>query len=287
MNKLLAFIFLVLASCTTAPAHAADINLCTGGDNGRYFQTGKEIGSQLKGLVNVNVIATNGSLDNLRKLSVGECDAAIVQSDAYGFYTATNPVAKLDIERVAPLYDEYANLVCNREAGVNNVTDLLRDNRRVLIGPNGSGTAITWQTWAKQQPDYAKVGTDPIGGTRAITKTVDATEAQCFLFVSGLGAGSMMEANELGAGALKLVSVDDGAFDDVLDPKGKRVYEFKDIPGGTYPDLQNHGMFGGQANVRSLAISAVLVANTSWIDANPNGFDDFSSAALRWVQQNR
>lgn len=290
MNKIFAAFLFVLASCSFSPAHAIDvpsINVCTGSDNGKYYQTAKEIGAQLKGLVTVNVVATNGSLDNLRKLDAGECDAAIVQSDAYGYYTTTNPVSRLNIERVAPLYNEYAQLVCNKDAGINQVGDLLNNDRRIMIGPNGSGTSVTWQTWVKQNEAYAKVGTDPVGGTRAITKAVDGTEAQCFLFISGLGAGSMMEANELGAGALTLVSVNDGSFDDVVDPKGKRVYEFSDIPSGTYPSLQNSGWFGSNQNIGSLAIGAVLVTNTSWIDVNPNGFDDFSSAALRWVQQSK
>lgn len=277
----------LIASPSIAFAQAPELNICTGGTQGKYHQTALELRKQLTGAVSINSVNTNGSLDNLRQLEAGTCDAAIVQSDAYGFYVHTNPSAKLNFQRVAPLYNEYANLVCNRNSGVEWVGDLLRDGRTVMIGPAGSGTAVTWQTWAKQNPDYAKVSTLPDAGTIAIGKAVDATEAQCFLFISGLGAGSMNQANELGAGTLKLVKVDDGSFDDVLDPKNQRVYAFADIPGGTYPELQNFGMFGGQSNVTTITLGAVLVVNQSWVEANTNGMNDLTAAALRWAQQNR
>lgn len=286
------FLGLALAAFSLFPvqtsfAQSPTIRICTGSETGKYYQTAAEIGLQLKGAVQVQVIPTNGSLDNFQRLSDGECDAAIVQSDAYGIFTATNPTAKLFVERVVPLYDEYAHLVCNRDAGINSVRDLLsKPDARVLVGPNGSGTSVTWQTWGKQSEDYLKVGTDPIGGTRAITRIVDGTDAKCLLFVAGLRSGTMNEVNELGRGALQLVQIDDGAFDDVKDPKGQTVYSFKDVPAGTYPNLQNLGLFGSGNNVKTLAIGAILIANTSWIDANGRAFDQFSSASIRWSQQN-
>lgn len=272
----------------TSFAQDATIRICTGGETGKYYQTAAEIGAQLKGSVKVEVVSTNGSLDNFQRLSDGTCDAAIVQSDAYGIFTATNPAARLNVERVVPLYEEYVHLVCNRESGVHSVRDLLKKpDARVLIGPNGSGTSVTWQTWGKQAEAYLKVGTDPIGSTRAITRTVDGTDASCLLFVAGLRSGTMNEVNELGKSSLGLVSIDDGSFDDVKDPKGQQVYTFKDIPAGTYPNLQNYGFLGGQSNIPTLAIGAILIANTDWIDANGRAFDNFSSAAIRWSQQNK
>lgn len=291
MKKLLLALALAMAPMMVAPVEAQTIQptlrICTGGETGKYFQTAAEIGLQLKGVVQVEVIATNGSLDNFQQLSSGQCDAAIVQSDAYGIFTKTNPTAKLSVERVVPLYEEYAHLVCNRQNNFNHVWDILsKPDARVLVGPNGSGTAVTWETWGTTQKDYQKVNTDPIGGTRAITRTVDGTDAQCLLFVAGLKSGTMNEVNELGQGKLTLVPVDDNKFTEVKDPKGQPVYSFKDIPAGTYPNLQTSGFLGGSNPVQTLAIGAILIANSSWIDANGKAFDQFSKAAIRWSQQN-
>jgi TRAP-type uncharacterized transport system substrate-binding protein len=41
--------------------------------------------------LNVAIVTTQGSLDNLARLEKGECDAAIVQNDAYGVYRKQTP----------------------------------------------------------------------------------------------------------------------------------------------------------------------------------------------------
>lgn len=272
-----------------APAVANDtLRICTGGENGGYFRTASEIAATLKGTVAVEVIGTNGSLDNLRKLEAGECDAAIVQSDAYGDYISTKPGSTLNIERLTPLYAEYANLICNRSAGINKVGDLRGKDVTVAIGPQTSGTAVTWRSLVKQSPDFAGIATnsDPISN-RTVAKLVDSTELQCALFISGLGAGTLLEVNANANGSLGLVDFQHEGFDDTIDPQGKRVYENASIPGGTYPELQNYGFLGGQSDIPTIRVTAVLVANVSWADANTNAYDDFAGAALQWVVQHK
>lgn len=287
-TPILAALMVGLAAPVPVQAQEQTLRLCTGGKSGKYFQTGSEIASVLRGTVPVQVLETNGSLDNLRKLEAGECDAAIVQADSYGDYTATNPVSKLNIERLTPLYNEYANLVCNRTLGINAVRDIIGKEVTVAIGPQNSGTAVTWRSLVKQAPDYASISTDsdPISN-RTIAKLADATDIQCALFISGLKAGTILEAEANGNGNIGLVSFNDGAFDDVMDPKGKRVYENSSIPGGTYPSLQNYGFLGGQSDIPTIRVGAVLVANVTWADANSSAYDDFAGAALQWVQQHK
>jgi TRAP transporter TAXI family solute receptor len=274
----------LLASPAFAQTAKPELNLCTGGETGKYYQTAREIASQLSGTVKVNVLTSKGSLDNLSGLDSGACDAAIVQSDAYGNYVQTNPVSNLNIERVVPLYNEYAHLICNKDASINKVSDLLKNNRAVAIGEIGTGTRVTWDTWVKQNPDYAKVPVTRDAGTRAVTKAVDGTEVQCFLFVAGLNSGTINKVNNDAGYALRMVSIDDGSFDDVMDPKGKRVYEFTDMP-KVYPALQDFGFFH-DGKVRTLAIGAILVANVSWVDANVQAYGYFADEALRWVKAN-
>lgn len=277
---------LSLITMGTLGAHATDLTVCTGAKTGKYYSTTVELSKQLRGTdTNVVAVETLGSLDNLRKLDAGECDAAIVQSDAYGVYTSSNPASKLSLERVAPLYDEYAQLVCNKNSAIHRVYDLIANpDVGVIVGPQGSGTAVTWQSWANQSPDYKKVRTLPIAGNRAISNIIDATEAQCMIFVSGLKSGTMNNVNDLGKDTLQLVPIDDNWFDDVKDSKGRQVYSFKDIIAGTYSNLNPGGFFGG-GNVTTLAIGAVLVINSNWIDAHSQNFDDFSATALRWAAQ--
>lgn len=281
-------LFLLLLITPSFAAEAPSLRICTGGENGNYYKAGHEMANTLKGTVAVEVIQTNGSLDNLRKLEAGECDAAIVQSDAYGVYTTLKPVSKLNIDRMATLYDEYAHLVCNRNLGLNSINDVLSKGAVVAIGPQTSGTAVTWASLVKQDPKYATITTDsdPIN-SRTVLKLADATEIQCGLFISGLGAGTILEVDANSNDQLGLVTFQDGSFDDTIDPKGKRVYINADIPGGTYKNLQNYGWLGSQSDIPTIALQAVLVTNVAWADANLDAANDFAGAALQYVNQRK
>lgn len=260
----------------SAEAQTASMNLCTGGNAGNYYFSGSQIAGQAKGVVSVNVIETKGSIDNLTKIEAGECDAAIVQSDAYLVYKKEHPKSLLNLERVDTLYKEYVHLVCSREADIDGIKDLTADNT-VLIGPNGSGTMVTWTSFGLNDKSYTEIKTLPIGGTRAMTKVKDGSEAQCMLFVSGLNSSSMKEV-DLQGDFLKLVAVDDWDFNDTVDDKGKKVYNFESIPGGTYDALQD-GVFSSA--VDTITVDAVLVVKADWIDENPDVYEQFLKASLR------
>lgn len=274
----------VLSLATPAIAQSAipELRICTGGESGKYYQTARELKDQLNGLVTVVPILTNGSMDNLGKLSSGQCDAAIVQSDAYGQFTVSRPAAKLDFKRTAVLYQEYVHMVCNKDAEIDAVGDIRKEGMTVLTGPNGSGTEVTWLTWAKQDESYAKVATYPAGGLEALTTVQQGIDAQCALFVAGLGSGTMMEYDALAGDSLVLAKVNDGWFDDVKDPKGNPVYKFSDIPANTYPHLQTGGWFGGD-KTPTITMDAVLITNSSWIAANPKGNEALIRKSLQWA----
>lgn len=264
-----------------SPASAAPaLRLCTGGEKGNYHISGIIIRDQAKGMLGVELVPTSGSMDNLRRIEDGQCDAAIVQADAYMVYKDRNPGSALSLNRITALYKEYAHLVCNTASGVDAVGDLEDhpERYRVATGEAGSGTDVTWAGWTKLDTDYAKVPTLRIGGNQATLKTLDGTESSCFLWVGGLNSTHMKQINDQAAGKLKLVPVNDWDFDNAKDPQGRRIYDFAPIPGGTYKNLQR-GLFS--SSVSTLTVDAVFVVSTGWADANPRAFDDASEAVLR------
>lgn len=270
---------LVLAAALIAShALAADptFKLCTGGAKGNYYAAGFVIRDQARGSVKVEVVETAGSMDNLRKVEDGECHGAIVQSDAYGVYKDRTPGTALMLTRVGTLYKEYAHLLCNRSSGVDDIGDLDPKKHKVLTGDPGSGSEVTWASWVKADERYGKIPTGRAGGSQALLMVKDGREATCSLFVAGLKAPLMRQANE--AKTLKLAEVDDGDFDNARDPQGNRVYTFADIPGGTYRNLQD-GMLSSA--VETLTVDAVLVVTTTWAERNKRGMEDLSDAILR------
>ncbi|MBP2232547.1 TRAP transporter TAXI family solute receptor [Azospirillum agricola] len=283
MKRFLVSALLALAAIGAAvpAAGAADLpelRICTGSNKGNYFYAGSEIARQAKGSLAVQVVETAGSIDNLRQLDDGKCDAALVQSDAYGVYKDRNPSSALALVRIGSLYREFAHLLCNKASGIDSVKDLRSSKVKLLTGDAGSGSEVTWATWVKMDKDYTKAATDRVGGTQAVLRIRDGAEAQCALFINGLNSPLMRQVNDQAGDRVKLVAVKDGDFASVKDPGGNTVYTKEDIPGGAYKNLQS-GFFSSA--VPTLAVDALVVLRSDWAERNKRGLDELSDAVLR------
>jgi uncharacterized protein len=264
-----------LALAQKSPAAQPTVKLCTGGRDGNYEFSGIQIAQQAKGALNVAVVNTQGSLENLAKLEKGECDAAIVQNDAYGVYRKQNSQSGLNIEKSRSLYPEYLHFICNSQANISKITQLTK-NHTILVGPLGGGTSTTWESFKIADPKrYEPIPTLPIGGLRAVNIVQEGSEASCMLFVTGLRSGQINEANQVALnskGRLVLIAADDSDLPKVKDPKGAFIYTKATIPGGTYPGGLQPSSFLG-SSVDTITVDAVLVTNTAFIDANEQSYN--------------
>jgi TRAP-type uncharacterized transport system substrate-binding protein len=284
MKRLFGAIAIVVVAVWLAPtpARAQDdlphVNLCTGIKDGNYDFVGIQIAMQAKDVLHGKLINTAGSIENLQKLDKGECDAAIVQSDAFNLYLKQNAHSSLNLERGRVLYPEYVHFICNTNAGLSKITGLKKD-QTVLIGPNGGGSAVTWESFKLADPArYGSIPTLPIGGTRAAGKVQEGSDAACMFMVIGLKAPGISEINDLARNSgdrLRLINAQDSDMPGVKDPKGRIMYQEASIPGGTYPDLQ-HGMFS--TAVSTITVDSIFVANSNWVDANAAGYEKLLKA---------
>lgn len=259
----------LLGTCV-ANAQPATMKLCTGGEQGNYFWAGNNIAKHSAGRVNIEVISSQGSMDNLERLMSNNCDAAFVQQDALLVYNNRNARALNNFERVGSLYKEYVHLVCNRDARIKRVTDL-NSKHTVAIGPLGSGSNVTWEGFVlADKKKYGQVKTSPITGMRALAAVRDGTDVQCMIFTAGLSSTYVKSDIQSAGDKVALIPADDSDFDNAVDPKGKKIYTFHNIPGGTYPKLET-GWLGGK--VSTVAVDAVFVISSSWIEKNERAFD--------------
>ncbi len=275
------------AMAQTRPAartNQPEMRLCTGSPSLRYYRTGTLISEQLRGIVNVNIQPTSGSLDNLAKVMGGECDAALVQSDSFLAFQDQTPNASLRVENVGPIYLEYVHLLCNRESGISKISDLRNNERvRVAVGAPRSGVQATWFALVAKSQAYARVNTVPLAGDLALTRVINGRDAQCMLVVSGIGTEFMKKANELGKGRLVLVRFDDSAFKGITDANGRRIYEEASIPSGTYSNLQD-GWFSSA--VPTVAVRAEFILSMDWYERNQTTYGDLSTVVGRMgIQQ--
>ena len=251
---------------TTAHAQADDLSLCTARADGNYYAAGEAIRSRLNAdRLRLALVETAGSVDNLKKLALGECDAAIVQLDAYLVYQEANRRERLELTRPTYLYEEYVHLVCRRDAGVESIEDLTGDGAKhtVMIGEPDSGSAATWRYFTLLDPAYESVTTQTMGGMRALAALENSDSASCMVFVSGLR--SPFSAAVDGAGdSLAIVPVDDPDLDEARFA-GERIYQFRRIPAGTYPALESGGKGG---NLETLTVGATLFVTQRWAAAH-------------------
>jgi TRAP-type uncharacterized transport system substrate-binding protein len=272
-----------------AVAHAADdptkFRYCSGIEGGNYEFTAIAIERQLPG--HISNVHTKGSMDNMEAVAKGDCQGGIVQSDAYFVYMQQNPSAQMNVERARDMYPEYGHLICNKT--ISEISDLTNKNT-VLVGPPGSGSSVMWDAIVRANPTkYKDVQTLPLGGARALGKVSDGIDAQCMLFVAGLKAQVMLDANEAAKtsnGNLHLTYMRDPALFKLQDSRGRPIYTRSEIPSGTYPyGLQSSGWFTSGSSVDTVQVESILIDNVPYADAHGSNVDKVLRAVDKAMPQ--
>lgn len=255
--------WLAILTCLGVPTvHAANLSLCTARADGNYFAAGELIRSHIDAdRLRLDLVETEGSVDNLKRLARGECDAAIVQIDAYLTYQEANRTKRLELARPNYLYEEFVHLVCRRDAGITGIADLAAGGARVtvLVGEPESGSAATWHYLTLLDSSYASVPAQTVGGMQALTEIQETGPAACMIFISGLRSAFSAAVNDAGD-KLRIVTVDDPDLD-AARFAGDRIYQFHTIPGGAYPNLESAD---NRRGITTLTVGATLFVTQRW-----------------------
>ncbi|WP_316196717.1 TAXI family TRAP transporter solute-binding subunit [Bradyrhizobium sp. SZCCHNS3053] len=254
-------------------AQAADkFRLCTGNASLNYYAAGQHVKRHAP---LVDVIESKGAIDNLDKVTAGECEGAFVQSDALLVYSSKNAKAISALQRAGVLYQEQANMICNRKAFPGSRMVDLNENFTVAIGEPGSGANTTWAAFVQaDKKRYGKVRTDTASGNLALSMVSDGSEVQCALIITALNAPFLRNEAPKYADSIVLVGTDDRDMaNGAKDARGQQVYTYGEIPSGTYRGIQPTGTFGGSKSVGTIQLDAVFVANREWIASHPAEFD--------------
>ena len=120
--------------------------IATGPSDGSYFQIAQDIKNvAAKENMDVQVMPTRGSIENIQLLGAGKVDLAIVQLDALRFVSEVLKQQQgLDlfdsIKVILNLYPEEIHVLSNK----NDVQTFYQlEGKRVSVGTEGGGTAIT------------------------------------------------------------------------------------------------------------------------------------------------
>ncbi len=141
MSKLI----LTLMFCLQA-SMAWSFTIATGPSDGSYFQIAQDIKNvAAKDQIDIQVLPTKGSIENIQLLGSGKVDLAIVQLDALRFVSDVLKKQKDfdlfdSIKVILNLYPEEIHVLSNK----NDIQTFYQlDGKRISIGTEGGGTAIT------------------------------------------------------------------------------------------------------------------------------------------------
>lgn len=200
---------------------------------------------------------TAGSVANLRLISDGYIDLAIVQADLLSdAYNAEGAFADKKYQKgykvVAALYTEGCQIVVRKDSGITSVDDLI--DKTVSIGASESGTeknaeqilkmsGITDELINKVNMDY----------TEAAGKLKNG-EIDAFFCTAGTRTGVIEQLSK--ECDIRLISLDDKCIDKML--SAYSLCEKYIIPAGTYQ--------GQDTDIATIGVKAVLIAKQSLSD---------------------
>lgn len=124
-----------------------DIGIMTGGIGGTYIKFGNDcikLMDKTKSQILVRPIISKGSQINLIALKESPgVDLAIVQADVMQAYKDSGKISSIlnELRYISFLYNEEVHIVTLKNSNLKYIKDL--ENKKVAIGPSGSGTELT------------------------------------------------------------------------------------------------------------------------------------------------
>jgi TRAP transporter TAXI family solute receptor len=229
----------------------ASISLATGSADGVYEKYGVLLKSDLKTAlpgVPVNLVETEGSVENIERVVSGRADFTIAAADAVADYDGHG---RSDLRACARLYDDYMQLVVPRGSKVRSARDLR--GLRVGVGQAGSGiNLITRRLLTAAGLNISKdIQAKPVGIDKAPGMLLSG-KLDAFFWSGGLPTAAVSAMTDHGD-RIRLVQLGDlVAKLHAMGPK-MQYYRQAVMPADAYPIAQ-----GGQA-VATIAVANLLV----------------------------
>jgi TRAP transporter TAXI family solute receptor len=248
-----------LAGCVALTAHGPSapegrIEIAAGGTQGVYYAYAQALALQLEARdprLHVEVVATSGSMENLRRVAGGSATLAFTAADAAAEAVLGRPPfdGRLPIAALARVYDDYMHLVVPASSHVRSLAQLA--GRTVSVGPSGSGTRlIAARLLGRRAASLHAVGL----GLDASIEALRRGRISAFFWSGGLPTpGVEALARDVPLRMLALDGTVDG-----LQARFGAVYRAAAIPSGTY---------GLPRQAATIAVPNLLVAHAGADDA--------------------
>lgn len=233
-----------LTAICTGKVHAETIG--SGFPEGHYYKSyapnlAVEVSKtdrQYSGKAMLQVVDTEGSLDNLDKTASGEVQIALTQPDAFMYFRSTEPNKANQIVLLGNVpVEECVLMVTSENSKIKEFDDLTKDHT-VNIGVPGSGSQASWSYFKKLIPALKDVRTNDNSNVLALGDLqTGATDAMIFVTTKDKTSEVLEMVNAEDSG-LRFVDLEDSNLNEKL-PSGKPVYNAEKVnvePGSAWPD---------------------------------------------------
>ncbi len=248
-----------LALLSAAAGWAAPIGLVTGSERGTYIQIGRDLASLVANPagITINTLPSEGSAANVQRLrNEPGVRLALVQSDVYQAYLDEARNGNTEAEKlirplrvVMPLYDEEIYFVVRADSPLNFVHEI--ENKRINVGPIGSGTALSATTLYRQMFGSAigKENASFLRNEEALLKLATDASIDVAIIVAGQPAKLFAEMKPEARQYIKLLRLDAAV---PASAAALNTYQAAAIRASSYPNWL-------AADVPTLTTKALLV----------------------------
>lgn len=253
------------------PVEKPTLRVATGIQGGQYSQVGQMLKTRSEE-VKIELVSTSGAEENLKLIREGKVDAAIIQSDV-GFIMGKKSPETTTTDTTfhrATLYSEYVMLIVSKDSSIQSVGDLSANNT-IYVGPEGSGSALTWIGFEMQDKHYKDVKSMHTDYQSALEKIAE-DKTKAMLFVAGVNTPLL--TNLSNKDKYKVIPVDDIDLSLLQDAQGHTIYDILTLPAKTYSGLQDH-------EIQTLGVDAEWTISDKWIDKYGEGaFDEINYSVI-------
>ncbi|MEU9287793.1 TAXI family TRAP transporter solute-binding subunit [Streptomyces sp. NPDC048275] len=219
--------------------------------------------------LDVQLLNSDGSQENVRRVATGQADFTIAAADAVETYILKNKPGADQLRGCARLYDDYVHLVVPRSSSVQSVADL--KGKKVAVGPDGSGVRLIADHVLEAAGLDPQKDISPVpDGIGTMPDLLRQHKIDAFFWSGGLPTSAVQKLSE--RSDIRLVAIGSDLIAKLHEQGGaSRYYRAAVMPADAYPEAQQG------SSVQTLAVANFLITRE---DSDPGLTEELTHTVI-------
>ena len=240
-------------------APRAEYKIVTASKTGTYIQIGRDLAKWVAepAGIELEVLESKGSAENVQRMRFEPgVKLALVQSDVYQAFLDEAKAGNADagniirpLRLIMPLYDEEIYFVARADSPLNSIHEI--KNKKISVGPLGSGTALTSRTLYQLMfgEPMPAANAQYLSNEEALAKLTVDKSIDVAIIVAGQPAKLFSDMKPEARNYIKILKLDESAPETA---RAKKTYFPATIRAASYPTWLT-------ADIPTLTVKAYLV----------------------------